>query len=80
MALVEPTAPVASTTSAASACGLGRVDFVRVLVGAGTLRYEAVGEGHRLPAERPIPPAVAQRLIGTIPFVVRRLPGAGERG
>jgi hypothetical protein len=78
MALVPTSSVGHSANSAASACGLARVDFVRVLVGDGTLRYEAVGEGHRLPAERPLTPAVAQRLIGAIPFVVRRLPATGK--
>lgn len=51
------------------------VDYVRVLVGGGSLRYQAVGCTRSRRIERPLSPEAASQLIGQVPFVVRRAAG-----
>lgn len=60
--------------------GLRRVDWVRMFVGRGQLRAEAVGIGFRLPATRSIPLATAASLIaGGTPYVTHVVPPEPER-
>lgn len=51
--------------------GLRRIDWIRVWLGDGPPRAEAVGSGHRLPRVVPIPLATATRLAAEgIPMVI----------
>lgn len=51
--------------------GLRRVEGIRLIVGDGPTRAEAVGIGYRLPVTVPIPVSVAVRLVGQgVPFVL----------
>ncbi len=49
------------------------VDFVRVVVGGEQLRYQAVGCTRARTVVRPLSPEAAQGLLGSVPFVVRRI-------
>lgn len=60
--------------------GLRRIGFVRIILGEGTLRCEAVGISHRQAVTRLIPLRSAMALVRAgVPSVVRR-PGATDDG
>jgi hypothetical protein len=60
--------------------GLRRIDFVRIILGEGTPRCEAVGISHRRTVTRLIPLRSAMALVRAgVPSVVRR-PGATDDG
>jgi hypothetical protein len=51
--------------------GLRRVEWIRLVVGDGVTRAEAIGVGYRLPVTVPIPVSLAVRLAGEgVPFVL----------
>ena len=59
--------------------GMRRVSFVRIVVGDGRTRCEAVGTGHRLPTVRPVSIEDAMALAASgVPTVVRS--GCGLAG
>jgi hypothetical protein len=58
--------PRALHSLAGALSGMRRVDCVR-MVEADRPRFFVVGVGHRLPVEREVSPAVARRLLETLP-------------
>ena len=51
--------------------GLRRIEWIRLVVGEGPTRAEAVGVGYRLPVTVQIPVSLAVRLAGEgVPFVL----------
>lgn len=62
---------IAATSDPDVPLGMRRVEWIRLVVGDGPTRAEAVGVGYRLPVTIPIPMSTALRLVGRgTPFLL----------